>query len=215
VEVGRLPRRHLLPEAGPQRHAHQGSFGPVIDSTTWTSCSTADHAMARSTRQEREFRPSPAEGPCTSSPAGPATTPRRASFPRCGSPPTRPPGAAVLPGRRGGSGRADDHDQAAGRDRRRHLQDRQGQSGRRHAGVPFGAYQEARFAAFGSLLQFGKPPQQNAAGEWYVDINALAATWRLLRPRHQRLQLRQRRDQAPAHRRMFLDASRRWSRWPA
>jgi len=41
--------------------------------------------------------------------------------------------------------------------------------------VPFGAYQEVRFAAFGSLLQFGKPPQQNATGEWFVDINALAA----------------------------------------
>ena len=41
--------------------------------------------------------------------------------------------------------------------------------------VPFGAYQEVRFAAFGSLLQFGNPPQQNAAGEWFVDINALAA----------------------------------------
>jgi hypothetical protein len=41
--------------------------------------------------------------------------------------------------------------------------------------VPFGAYQEVRFAAFGSLLQFGNPPQQNAAGEWFVDIDALAA----------------------------------------
>ena len=49
--------------------------------------------------------------------------------------------------------------------------------------VPFGAYMEAedlafpsaRFAPFGSLLQFGTPPQQNAAGEWFVDINALAA----------------------------------------
>ena len=41
--------------------------------------------------------------------------------------------------------------------------------------VPFGAYREVRFAAFGSLLQFGNPPQQNAAGEWFVDITALAA----------------------------------------
>jgi predicted phosphodiesterase len=49
--------------------------------------------------------------------------------------------------------------------------------------VPFGAYMEAedlafpsaRFAPFGSLLQFGNPPQQNTAGEWFVDINALAA----------------------------------------
>ena len=49
--------------------------------------------------------------------------------------------------------------------------------------VPFGTYMEAedlafpsaRFAPFGSLLQFGNPPQQNAAGEWFVDINALAA----------------------------------------
>jgi hypothetical protein len=41
--------------------------------------------------------------------------------------------------------------------------------------VPFGAYQEARFAAFGSLLQFGSPPQQNATGEWFVDVDALAA----------------------------------------
>jgi len=49
--------------------------------------------------------------------------------------------------------------------------------------VPVGAYVEAedlafpsaRFAPFGSLLQFGNPPQQNAAGEWFVDINALAA----------------------------------------
>jgi hypothetical protein len=49
--------------------------------------------------------------------------------------------------------------------------------------VPPGAYVEAedlafpsaRFAPFGSLLQFGNPPQQNAAGEWFVDINALAA----------------------------------------
>lgn len=41
--------------------------------------------------------------------------------------------------------------------------------------VPFGAYRETRFAAFGSLLQFGNPPVQNAAGEWFVDIDALAA----------------------------------------
>lgn len=41
--------------------------------------------------------------------------------------------------------------------------------------VPFGAYQEVRFAAFGSLLQFGNPPQQDARGEWFVDIDALAA----------------------------------------
>jgi Purple acid Phosphatase, N-terminal domain/Calcineurin-like phosphoesterase len=48
--------------------------------------------------------------------------------------------------------------------------------------VPFGAYKEnedvtlpsARFAPFGSLLQFGAPAQQNAAGEWFVDVNALA-----------------------------------------
>jgi hypothetical protein len=49
--------------------------------------------------------------------------------------------------------------------------------------VPFGAYigvedvtlPSARFAPFGSLLQFGNPSQKNAAGEWFVDINALAA----------------------------------------
>jgi hypothetical protein len=41
--------------------------------------------------------------------------------------------------------------------------------------VPFGPYNEVRFAAFGSLLQFGNPPERNAAGEWFVDINALAA----------------------------------------
>ncbi|MFH0989420.1 MAG: metallophosphoesterase family protein [bacterium] len=41
--------------------------------------------------------------------------------------------------------------------------------------IPFGAYQSPRFAAFGSLLQFGKPPEQNSTGEWFVDINALAA----------------------------------------
>ncbi|HEX9971394.1 MAG TPA: metallophosphoesterase family protein [bacterium] len=40
--------------------------------------------------------------------------------------------------------------------------------------VPFGAYQDVRFAAFGSLLQFGNLPEQNDAGEWFVDINALA-----------------------------------------
>jgi len=41
--------------------------------------------------------------------------------------------------------------------------------------VPFGAYQSVRFAVFGSLLQFGNPPEQNPAGEWFVDVNALAA----------------------------------------
>jgi hypothetical protein len=41
--------------------------------------------------------------------------------------------------------------------------------------VPFGAYQSVRFAAFGSVLQFGRPPVQNDAGEWFVDIHALAA----------------------------------------
>jgi hypothetical protein len=49
--------------------------------------------------------------------------------------------------------------------------------------VPFGAYMgvedvtlpSARFAPFGSLLQFGNPSQKIAAGEWFVDINALAA----------------------------------------
>ena len=40
--------------------------------------------------------------------------------------------------------------------------------------VPFGPYQSVRFAAFGSVLQFGHPPEQNAAGEWFVDIHALA-----------------------------------------
>jgi hypothetical protein len=40
--------------------------------------------------------------------------------------------------------------------------------------VPFGAYQDTRFAAFGSLLQFGNLPEKNDAGEWFVDINALA-----------------------------------------
>jgi hypothetical protein len=42
--------------------------------------------------------------------------------------------------------------------------------------VPFGAYQSPRFAAFGALLQFGDPPKQNAAGEWFVDIQALATS---------------------------------------
>jgi hypothetical protein len=41
--------------------------------------------------------------------------------------------------------------------------------------IPFGAYKNARFAPFGNLLQFGNPPIQNKAGEWFVDINALAA----------------------------------------
>ena len=41
--------------------------------------------------------------------------------------------------------------------------------------IPFGAYRSVRFAPFGSLLQFGNPPIQNKAGEWFVDINALAA----------------------------------------
>ncbi len=41
--------------------------------------------------------------------------------------------------------------------------------------VPFGAYKEVRFAPFGSLLQFGIPPQRNADGDWFVDITALAA----------------------------------------
>ncbi len=40
--------------------------------------------------------------------------------------------------------------------------------------VPFGAYQSVRFAAFGCLLQFGNPPEQNTTGEWFVDVNALA-----------------------------------------
>jgi hypothetical protein len=40
--------------------------------------------------------------------------------------------------------------------------------------VPFGAYQDVRFAVFGSLLQFGRPPERDATGEWFVDINALA-----------------------------------------
>ncbi|MDD5765724.1 MAG: metallophosphoesterase family protein [Candidatus Marinimicrobia bacterium] len=40
--------------------------------------------------------------------------------------------------------------------------------------VPFGAYQEVRFAAFGNLLTFGNPPIQNSTGEWFVDIQALA-----------------------------------------
>ncbi len=41
--------------------------------------------------------------------------------------------------------------------------------------VPFGAYQITRFAPFGTLLQSGLPPQQNASGEWFVDIYALAS----------------------------------------
>ncbi len=41
--------------------------------------------------------------------------------------------------------------------------------------VPFGAYKTPRFAAFGCLLPFGEPPRKNSAGEWFVDINALAA----------------------------------------
>ncbi len=41
--------------------------------------------------------------------------------------------------------------------------------------IPFGAYGSARFSAFGSILQFGKPPERSSAGEWFVDINALAA----------------------------------------
>jgi hypothetical protein len=40
--------------------------------------------------------------------------------------------------------------------------------------VPFGAYRDVRFAAFGGLLQFGKAPERDATGEWFVDINALA-----------------------------------------
>ncbi len=41
--------------------------------------------------------------------------------------------------------------------------------------VPFGAYQTPRFAAFGFLLPFGEPPREDSAGEWFVDIDALAA----------------------------------------
>ncbi len=41
--------------------------------------------------------------------------------------------------------------------------------------VPFGAYKEPRFAAFGLLLPFGKPPERDMSGEWFVDVNALAA----------------------------------------
>jgi len=41
--------------------------------------------------------------------------------------------------------------------------------------VPFGAYQGVRMAVFGYLLPFGKPPRQNEKGEWFVDIQALAA----------------------------------------
>jgi hypothetical protein len=41
--------------------------------------------------------------------------------------------------------------------------------------VPFGAYQSPRLAVFGYLLPFGKAPEQNAYGEWFVDVNALAA----------------------------------------
>jgi acid phosphatase type 7 len=41
--------------------------------------------------------------------------------------------------------------------------------------VPFGAYQVTRFAPFGTLLQSGRPPQQNASGEWFVDVYALAS----------------------------------------
>ena len=40
--------------------------------------------------------------------------------------------------------------------------------------VPFGPYQSARFAAFGRLLTFGKPPRQTASGDWLVDAEALA-----------------------------------------
>jgi hypothetical protein len=42
--------------------------------------------------------------------------------------------------------------------------------------VPFGRYATPRFVAFGSLLQFGNPPEQNDTGEWFVDIDALAAS---------------------------------------
>jgi len=41
--------------------------------------------------------------------------------------------------------------------------------------VPFGAYRSPRFAAFGFLLPFGKAPEQNKSGEWFVDVTALAA----------------------------------------
>lgn len=41
--------------------------------------------------------------------------------------------------------------------------------------VPFGAYQSPRFAAFGYVLTFAKGPRQNPTGDWFVDINALAA----------------------------------------
>ncbi len=41
--------------------------------------------------------------------------------------------------------------------------------------VPFGRYREPRFAAFGFLLPFGRPPEQDKSGEWFVDINVLAA----------------------------------------
>lgn len=42
--------------------------------------------------------------------------------------------------------------------------------------VPFGAYKSVRLAAFGYLLQLASPPVQNEAGEWFVDIGALATS---------------------------------------
>jgi hypothetical protein len=42
--------------------------------------------------------------------------------------------------------------------------------------VPFGAYKSVRLAVFGSLLPYGNPPVQNDAGEWFVDVNALATS---------------------------------------
>jgi acid phosphatase type 7 len=42
--------------------------------------------------------------------------------------------------------------------------------------VPFGAYARPRLVVFGTLLQFGREPERNAAGEWFVDVAAIATS---------------------------------------
>ena len=156
----------------------RASFGPVIDKHHVDVVFNGhDHAMARSYPiRNEEFRPSPAEGTVYVISGRSGDNPKEGLVPKVWFPtyydPQAQPCYLVV---------EVDRDVLTITTR---LQDGtvvdifRIDKGNPEGGtpvVPFGAYQEARFAAFGSLLQFGKPPQQNAAGEWYVDINALAA----------------------------------------
>lgn len=156
----------------------RASFGPVIDRHHVDVVFNGhDHAMARSYPiRNEEFRPSPAEGTVYVISGRSGDNPKeglvpKVWFPTYYDPQAQPCYLAVEV----------DRDVLTITTR---LQDGtvvdtfridKGNPEGSTPVVPFGAYQEARFAAFGSLLQFGKPPQQNAAGEWFVDINALAA----------------------------------------